>query len=295
MPRTPITTKANVWFEAMTNDHLVQLAAEKIASADTMIITAGAGMGVDSGLPDFRGTEGFWNAYPPYRHLGLTFSELANPRWFHQDPEFAWGFYGHRLDLYRKTQPHPGFEVLRRWSKRMKGGVHVFTSNVDGHFQRARFPEEVITEAHGSIHHAQCILDCGVGIFIADAFSVAVDETTFRARSLPSCPRCGGLARPNILMFGDGGWDDRRTEMQHRRLGQWLAEKRGDHGKIVVIELGAGTGVPTVRMFSESLLASHPASLIRVNVREPQTPPGAIGLPMGALAGLQAIDELLPE
>ncbi len=66
--------------------------ARALESARALVITAGAGMGVDSGLPDFRGNEGFWRAYPPYKNLGLGFSSLANPKWFANDPEFAWGF-----------------------------------------------------------------------------------------------------------------------------------------------------------------------------------------------------------
>ena len=76
-------------------------------------------MGVDSGLPDFRGHQGFWDAYPPYARLGLRFTDLASPRWFASDPAFGWGFYGHRRNLYRETTPHPGFDVLRRWCGRM--------------------------------------------------------------------------------------------------------------------------------------------------------------------------------
>ena len=83
--------------------------------ATALLIGAGAGMGVDSGLPDFRGNEGFWEAYPPFAKLGLSFMELANPGWFESDPALAWGFYGHRLESYRRTVPHRGFEVLREW------------------------------------------------------------------------------------------------------------------------------------------------------------------------------------
>src|SRR3954470_5335454 len=93
---------------------LLAAAADAVRSANALLIGAGAGMGVDSGLPDFRGPEGFWNAYPPYRHLGLGFVDLANPGWFSRDPALAWGFYGHRLELYRATRPHDGFAVLRR-------------------------------------------------------------------------------------------------------------------------------------------------------------------------------------
>src|SRR5437588_12489307 len=123
----------------MNNDDLLDRAAAAVASADALLIGAGAGMGVDSGLPDFRGDKGFWNAYPPYAALGLNFIALASPRWFTDDPEIAWGFYGHRLNLYRQTAPHAGFQILRKWAERMPRGSFVYTSNVDGHFQRSGF------------------------------------------------------------------------------------------------------------------------------------------------------------
>ena len=49
------------------DEDAVQRAASAIRGAKAILIGAGAGMGVDSGLPDFRGNQGFWNAYPPYR------------------------------------------------------------------------------------------------------------------------------------------------------------------------------------------------------------------------------------
>src|SRR5215471_1744008 len=113
----------------------IHSAADAIRSADAILIGAGAGMGVDSGLPDFRGNEGFWKAYPPFRKLGLTFIGLAQPYWYHSDPQQAWGFYGHRRNLYRATTPHEGFGILRRWAEKMRAGYFVFTSNVDGQFQ----------------------------------------------------------------------------------------------------------------------------------------------------------------
>src|SRR5580693_5442297 len=112
------------------SDETLNRAATVISDADAILIGAGAGMGVDSGLPDFRGPQGFWRAYPVYEKLGLDFAAMANPRWFERDPAFAWGFYGHRLELYRQTQPHPGFAILRAWAARKEHGAFVFTSNV---------------------------------------------------------------------------------------------------------------------------------------------------------------------
>ena len=111
----------------------IVLAAEAVRRADALIIgRKGAGMGVDSGLPDFRGSQGFWRAYPPYARLGLDFAAMANPEWFATDPPFAWGFYGHRMNLYRGTLPHEGFGILRRWAAGMARGAFVVTSECLG-------------------------------------------------------------------------------------------------------------------------------------------------------------------
>ena len=102
-------------------------AAMAIRKAKALYITAGAGMGVDSGLPDFRGPEGFWKAYPPLKSLGVRFPDMSNPKWFDRDPELAWGYYGHRYNLYCKTIPHNGFTILRNWGEKINflgyGGV----------------------------------------------------------------------------------------------------------------------------------------------------------------------------
>lgn len=264
-------------------------AAAAVASADALLIGAGAGFGVDSGLPDFRGDEGFWKAYPPIGSLGISFSEMANPRWFKEDPRLAWGFYGHRLNLYRKTQPHEGFRILRRWGRRMSGGAFVFTSNVDGQFQAAGFRGNVV-ECHGSIHHLQCCSGCGSGIWSAEGVHVEVNEKTFRAAEpLPECPGCGGLARPNILMFGDWGWISSRTAEQEGDLRAWMSGLRGRN--LVVVECGAGSSVPTVRWHCEQAAGDFGGRLIRINPREPHGPSGAVAIASGALAALQAIEE----
>jgi NAD-dependent SIR2 family protein deacetylase len=270
----------------------LQSAAEAIRGAEALLIGAGAGMGVDSGLPDFRGNQGFWNAYPPYQKLGLDFVSLANPRWFRDDPTLAWGFYGHRLNLYRSTQPHDGFHILRRCAERMKSGAFVFTSNVDGHFQRAGFTANQVMEVHGAVDWMQCSRGCSGDLFPTDGLLISIDQATMRAREpLPACPRCGSLARPNILMFNDWEWDSSRTGEQESRLYDWLRDVGS--APMVVVECGAGTAIPTVRGFCEEV-ADHPErKLIRINLREPEVPDGHIGLATGALAGLRAIDELL--
>ena len=265
-------------------------AAEAISAAQALVITAGAGMGVDSGLPDFRGNQGFWKAYPPYERLGLSFVEAANPIHFQRDPLFGWGFYGHRLNLYRQTVPHAGFALLREWTDRFRLNHFVVTSNVDGQFQKAGFAEEQIQEVHGSIHHLQCLTPCGMNIW-PNREEIIVDTATMRSRSIPKCKHCGVVARPNILMFGDFSWISMRTDSQEERLQEFL--NRNEGRRLVIVECGAGTAIPTIRYLGERLGGRRDAALIRINPREPHVPAPHHSLPCSALDGLRGIDAAL--
>ena len=275
-------------------DSKVKRAAKVINAADALLVTAGAGMGVDSGLPDFRGTRGFWRAYPGIAKLGISFEEMANPAWFKDDPALAWAFYGHRLNLYRRTAPHAGFARLLEIGRSKACGYFVFTSNVDGQFQKAGFSPERIVECHGSIHHFQCAASCTDEIWDAGNELLTIEEGSFRAlEPLPRCRNCSALARPNILMFGDGSWLGQRTEAQERRFSEWLVRLAGGSAKLAVIELGAGSAVPTVRYASERVLKTMSSTLVRINPREDDVPSGQIGLPLGAAEGIQRICDCL--
>lgn len=271
-------------------DHLkISEAAAALTGAGTLLITAGAGMGVDSGLPDFRGPQGFWRAYPMYQRLGINFVDAANPQHFADNPAFAWGFYGHRTHLYRHTVPHRGFTLLWDWIARYSLRCFVVTSNVDGQFQKAGFAEGEILEVHGSIHHLQCTVPCGGDIWANDQ-ELAVDYATMQAQRFPHCLHCGAVARPNILMFGDNAWLSERAACQQQGFNRFLASAEAP---LLVIELGAGTAIPTIRHLSERLTRRDGSRLIRINPREAQVPAGQISLPVGALEGLKQIEAAL--
>ena len=270
----------------MSADQYLKCAA-LVNEADGLLITAGAGIGVDSGLPDFRGGQGFWGAYPALGQAGIKFESIASPQAFEDRPRMAWGFYGHRLQLYRRTIPHNGFGILREMADTMPHGAFVFTSNVDGQFQKAGFQDHEICEVHGSIHHMQCMKGCAGDIWAAKDFDPIIDEEKcFLTSELPKCPHCKGLARPNILMFGDWGWLQFRERIQYQAMKQWLGKAKHP----VVIELGAGTTIPTARMLGHTI----GAPIIRINLREAQVSCKTdISLAVGALEGLQGIANAL--
>lgn len=161
---------------------------------------------------------------------------------------------------------------------------------MDGQFGKAGFSEALIEECHGSIHYLQCLYDCTSDIWPATDFEPVVDTDTCQlVNDLPKCLHCGSVARPNILMFEDGTWNNQRQSLQSQRMREFLSNAE----RPVVIEVGAGTAISTVRHFSQWTVKGS-ARLIRINpescdvgdIRD-------IGLPMNALEALRAINGLI--
>ena len=241
----------------------LKIMKQRIKDSKVVVITAGAGMGVDSGLPDFRGNEGFWNAYPPLQKRNINFMEMANPIWFYREPELAWGFYGHRLNLYRDTIPHKGFSMLLDLVKSKKD-YFIFTSNVDGQFQKAGFDDDKIMEVHGTIHKIKCSGQCK-GTFNAPDEVIDIDEN-LECKDYPKCSSCNRAMRPNILMFSDGNYDNFSTAVKETNFIDFKEKYKDD--EILVIEIGAGTAIPTVRSVTESFIKDNKNTVIRINPRE---------------------------
>ena len=269
---------------------MIEKAKQFIKEADAVLITAGAGMGVDSGLPDFRGNEGFWKAYPVIKDLGIGFQGMANPKWFATNPPLAWAFYGHRLNLYRDTVPHDGFKMLLELAEKKNNDYFVFTSNVDGQFQKAGFDKDKIVEVHGSIHHFQCCENCKREIWNADEF-LEVDIEKFEAIDIPQCKNCGDIARPNILMFGDWGWNGDKTTKQEDQYYRWIKSIKKSNKKLAIIEIGAGTAIPTIRNEGDHLArTSENIKLIRINPRDYKVDEkNGYSIPLGGLDGIKNV------
>ncbi len=269
--------------------YIVQQAAEIIQSADCLLIIAGAGMGVDSGLPDFRGDKGFWRIHPNFEQEGLSFQDLANPQWFFDYPNRAWGFYGHRYQLYNKTKPHEGFDILNRWCKQKQQGSFINTTNVDGHFQKSGFSKQIVYESHGSINYLQCSLNCEHKIWHLKALDFIVDgDSLLASGEVPTCPSCGVIARPNILMFGDAGWLPDRASQQRGNYLEWKQNSVGH--KVAVIEIGVGISGCSARSKS---WAMENRKLIRINPRDFIGDDNTLSIAMGAKDALKAIDDVL--
>ena len=266
-------------------------AANIIEKADVLLIGAGAGMSVDSGVPDFRSKRGFWKTYPPAEKLGVNYADIASGPWFHQDPAMSWGFILHCKRLFEQHEPHEGYHILKRWAD-SKETSWVYTSNVDRYFHRVGFQPERITEIHGSDLRLQCTVPCCRETWDVDWSTLDMDEDTLQLTTPPPrCPYCNELARPNVLMFCDQRWIGDATREQENRMTTWLNAQRGK--SVAVIELGAGTIVPNVRFQFERYARAYGTRLIRINLSEPQGNEDTLGIALPALTSLRAMNQLL--
>ncbi|UPT76666.1 NAD-dependent deacetylase [Sulfurovum sp. XGS-02] len=212
-----------------------------LQASDAILVCAGAGMSVDSGLPTYRDEEGFWNDYPPYRELRKDYQTMASPYGFTSDPNFAWGFFGHQYELYKNIQPHIGYYLLL-YFLHSKRNYFVVTTNVDGHFIKSGYTKSRLHEAHGSILELQCTLPCQRSSWDVDKnMSIKIDTLSMTAQDpLPHCPNCHSVARPNIFMFGDTDesyiWEERQKSADS--FMRW--KQNNLDKKVVILEIGVG-------------------------------------------------------
>jgi len=179
-------------------------------------------------------------------------------------------------------------------------GGFVYTSNIDGHFKRIGFDETKIVECHGSIHYLQC-QQCKVckneTIWETPKLNLTeTEEGRVKLEEIPKCPNCGKVARPCIFLFADTDWLSTRTNQQEQNFLRWLEECKEKKRKCVVIEIGAGTTIPTVRNQSEKICRDFKCSLIRINTEDSQVEnlnnafaPPNISISLSALEGLDLI------
>jgi NAD-dependent SIR2 family protein deacetylase len=165
----------------------------------------------------------------------------------------------------------------------------VVTSNIDGAHHKVGFDN--VYEIHGRLHKFQCIECDDVWSAPEDTFfDVDVKSYTLK-NEVPKCV-CGGITRPNVMMFGyDTGFNKTETNQQSKAFNEFMVKyDKGDH-KIAIIEIGAGESVPTIRTMSEFIHERVPgATLIRINPTDTFVPDvDAISIKMTALEAIESL------
>lgn len=303
-----VKTEVNEEVDAssLTNSHMSEADVERalaqavswIENADAILLGSGAGFGVDSGLATFRNSKvGVWRGM---EKVGLSYEEICDPKWFVQDPALAWAFWNHCHCSYGEAAPHEGYDLVRQWSNKVPLGAFSFTSNIDSHWLESGWDEGRLVEVHGAVRWLQCSQACTDDVWRAGDLGLC--EEQFRAKGeLPRCPRCGAIARPNVMMFGeDPAFSKVRRAQQTSKYESWIRSlqerSQREYVRLICIEIGCGLAVRTVRKELYEVMSRFPgARLIRVNPDQPWLEPEvqdrAVSIPLGARCALQSISQ----
>jgi NAD-dependent protein deacetylase/lipoamidase len=153
-----------------------------------ILVITGAGVSAESGIPTFRGKDGYWRNLDPIK--------LATPEAFARDPDLVWQWYRERRQDIRNAHPNPGHEAIARLAERA-GEFLLVTQNVDDLHERAGLAKGEMVQIHGDIFITKCSR-CH--------FSRPDDDYDYEHEEkdgIPRCSKCDALMRPGVVWFGE--------------------------------------------------------------------------------------------
>ncbi|MBI2892144.1 MAG: RNA polymerase subunit sigma [Deltaproteobacteria bacterium] len=237
-----------------------------------IVLLTGAGISAESGIPTFRGAEGYWTiGSRHYRPM-----ELATWSAFTEVPDDVWGWYLYRRSVCRAAAPNAAHAAVAGLERSIGDRFLLVTQNVDGLHLRAGNTLARTFQIHGSIDFMRCAAEC-----VSDPEPLPETLGTEwekgrppgpREKDLLRCSRCGGPARPHVLWF-DETYDEPRFRFQSSLQAAIRAEL------LVVIGTSGATNLPNQMC---EIVASRGAPMVVV---DPEPTPFS-ELALGSRAGV---------
>jgi NAD-dependent deacetylase len=181
---------------------LKQVLADFASGGRRITVLSGAGISAESGIPTFRGPEGYWTVGAAEYHP----QEMATLRMFRHTPDEVWAWYLFRMGVCRAASPNPGHHALVQIERLFGERFTLITQNVDGLHLRAGNSPARTFQIHGNVFFMRCAGSCGndaLPIPTAVQGKARGEKLTAADRELLRCPKCGGRARPHVLWFDE--------------------------------------------------------------------------------------------
>jgi NAD-dependent deacetylase len=232
-------------------ERLSRILADVRRDRGRVVVLTGAGISAESGIPTFRGRDGYWvvgsRNYMP--------QEMATREMFDRHPDEVWRWYLYRFGVCRDAQPNAGHAALVALERALEDRYTLVTQNIDGLHRRAG--SRRVFAIHGDAAHVRCASECGLGVADLPAGLVprGQDPLTADERKALGCPRCGGWLRPHVL------WFDEYYDEENYRMDSALGAARAADLLLVVGTSGA-TNLP---MQIGQIAFQRGAALVDVN------------------------------
>jgi NAD-dependent deacetylase len=187
----------------MTMEERLQAALREVRRQDGLVVVlSGAGISAESGIPTFRGPEGYWTVgsreYRP--------EEMATHAMFCREPDEVWQWYLYRLGVCRQAEPNAGHHALVQLERQLGDRFLLITQNVDGLHLRAGSTPGRTYQIHGNIETVRCAAECTRTTLPMPAevqTKTKGEPLTAADRGALRCPACGARLRPHVLWFDE--------------------------------------------------------------------------------------------
>ncbi|MEQ1484961.1 Sir2 family NAD-dependent protein deacetylase [Methyloglobulus sp.] len=191
-------------------DQLVRTIANVLKTGDLITVLTGAGVSAESGIPTFRGPEGYWTVgsrnYQP--------SEIATQAMFQRNPKEIWKWFLYRRGICEDALPNPGHLAIVKMEKLLGSRFRLVTQNVDGLHLRAGSNIDRTYQVHGNLNYMRCARECYSTIYpLPSGLSRKArgDDLSKNEWDMLVCPKCGAMTRPHVLL-----WDEYYDEQYYR-------------------------------------------------------------------------------
>jgi NAD-dependent deacetylase len=218
-----------------SSPELAPLLRSALDRSGRWLFLTGAGISAESGVPTFRGPEGYWRAGSRNYHP----QELATREAFAATPAIVWDWYLHRYRTCAAAEPNAAHRALAEAAQLLGERFLLITQNVDGLHRRAGSPADRLYEIHGNIAYARCSAGCAGLASLADLLAL-FPPAGAGPRELPDglrCAQCAAWLRPHVLWF-DEFYDEPLFRFESSR------RAASDAALLVVIGTTGGTNLP---------------------------------------------------
>lgn len=254
-----------------------------VHSEKMITVLTGAGISAESGIPTFRGPEGYWTiGSEEYRS-----QDMATQRMFLKQPHEVWKWYLYRMSVCARAEPNPGHLAVAEMERLFGGRFNLVTQNVDSLHLRAGSSPARTFQIHGNIFQMRCAEECSETLTpVPAAFEnwTRDRDLTPEDKVLLRCPRCGGLSRPHVLWF-----DEVYSEPFYRLTSTLDVARQTD--LLIVCGTSGTTNLPNKVAWEVS--RRHSAVIVDVNIDV--NPFAALATRQGGYAVTGTCGQVLPE
>ena len=221
-----------------------------------VIVLTGAGISAESGIPTFRGPEGYWTVGSEVYHP----QQMATRAMFGRNPDAVWQWYLHRATVCHAAAPNAGHLALVALEQHLGDRFLLITQNVDGlHLRAGSLPERTY-QSHGNVFFMRCAAECRPDLLALphDLIGREKDRPLAADEKIRlTCPACGDRTRPHVL------WFDETYNEHHFRFQSALAAAQATRLLIVVGTSGA-TNLPNQVAWS---VLDNGGTILDVNIQ----------------------------